>query len=195
MSIKRGNMIGNHATLINRLRFLIADWVLRDAKAFYLRNPLTQLPTRNALEAAACRRDFFALFLDLDNLKDINLHRGYQAGDRAILDVANCITQHVRKRDLVSHWGGDEFAILLYESSIEDVTKIAQRMLGQINVLGYSASIGVGDSIETAQINQQTAKAQGKNQLSIFNKRQSIQYQAHPLPKQFPSSYQLEIGP
>jgi len=162
-------MLGNHATLINRMRFLIADWVLHDAKAFYLRNPLTQLPTRNALEAAARKSGYYSLFLDLDNLKEINRTRGYHVGDQAIIDVANCIIQHVRSSDLVSHWGGDEFAVLLFESSLSAATRIARRILTHINQLGYSVSIGIGDSIEMAQQNQQEAKARGKNQLLGLN--------------------------
>lgn len=166
-------MLGIHATFINRLRFLIADWILRDAKAFYLRNPLTQLPTREAFDVAISKRDYIALFIDLDNLKQINRDNGYHAGDEAIIKVANSIIQYVRKTDLVSHWGGDEFAVLLYDTSIAGAIQIAERFLAHINHLGYEVSIGIGNSIEAAQLSQQAAKAKGKNQLSISNKKMS----------------------
>ncbi len=162
-------MLGIHATLINRLRFMIADWVLRDSKPFYVRNPLTRLPTREAFEIATLEGGFIALFIDLDNLKEINREQGYHAGDMAIKAVAKSVIQHVRKTDLVSHWGGDEFAVLLYDTTVAEAKDIAERILGQINELGFQVSIGIGGSVETAQFRQQAAKAIGKNQISDFN--------------------------
>ncbi len=159
-------MLGIHATLINRLRFMIADWVLSDSKPFYVRNPLTRLPTREAFDAATLEGDYIALFIDLDNLKEINREHGYRAGDVAIKTVAESIIQHVRKTDLVIHWGGDEFAVLLYATTSAATKDIAERILAHINELGYQVSIGIGNSIEAAQSSQQTAKARGKNQVS-----------------------------
>ncbi len=158
-------MLGIHATLFNRLRFMIADMVLSDSKPFYVRNPLTRLPTREAFEVATLDGGFVALFIDLDNLKDINREHGYQAGDAAIKVAAESIIQHVRKTDLVSHWGGDEFAVLLYDTTRSEAKDIAERILAQINALGYEVSIGIGNSVGAAQSCQQDAKARGKNQI------------------------------
>lgn len=188
-------MLGFYATFMIRLRFAIADWVLQDCKPFYVRNPLTHLPTREAFDIASRRDDSLALFIDLDNLKEINHQYGYHAGDIAIQKVAESILSHVRKSDLVSHWGGDEFAVLLYDTTVEGGIQIANRILAHINQLGYEVSIGIGDSIETAQSCQQAAKARGKNQLSIATKKQILPTQDQ---IQFPSitsGFQLEIGP
>ncbi len=101
----------------------------------------------------------------------MKLHRehGYQAGDVAIQTVASIIIKHVRKTDLVSHWGGDEFAVLLYDTTYAKARDIAERTLAHINELGYQVSIGIGNTIETAQSCQQTAKERGKNRVSIFS--------------------------
>ena len=162
-------MLGIHATLLNRLRFMIADWVLGDSKPFYVRNPLTHLPTREAFDAATLEESYISLFIDLDNLKELNREHGYHAGDVAIQTVASSIIQHVRKTDLVSHWGGDEFAVLLCDTTYAKASDIAERILAHINELGYQVSIGVGNTIEAAQLCQQTAKSRGKNQVSFFS--------------------------
>ena len=140
----------------------------RNSKPFYTRNPLTHLPTREAFDVAIRDSEYIALFIDLDNLKEINRYNGYHAGDLAIINVANSILRHVRKTDLVSHWGGDEFAVLLYAITTSEAKLIADRILAYTNELGYEVSIGIGSSIETAQACQQIAKSTGKNQVSNF---------------------------
>ena len=164
-------MLGIHATITNRLRFMIANWVLGSSKPFYFRNPLTDLPTRQAFDVAKREGGYFAFFVDLDNLKEINQKHGYFAGDLAIKAVAESIIQHVRKTDLVSHWGGDEFAVLLHDTSRDAAKDIAERILTHINELGFQVSIGLGSSVEAAQSSQQIAKARGKNQVSYLSPR------------------------
>ncbi len=163
-------MLGIHATRLNRLRFIVADWVLNDSKPFYVRNPLTCLPTREAFNAAVLEGGYIALFIDLDNLKKINREHGYQAGDEAIVTVSKSIIQHVRKTDLVSHWGGDEFAVLLYNITSSEAEAIAKRILAHINRQGYGVSIGIGDTVGAAQSCQQAAKEMGKNRVSSLGK-------------------------
>ena len=156
---------------------MIANWVLGNSKPFYVRNPLTRLPTREAFDVAMREGGYIALFVDLDNLKEINQKHGYHAGDTAIKAVADSIIHHVRKTDLVSHWGGDEFAVLLYDTSKDDAKDIAGRILTHINQLGYQLSIGIGYSVEAAQFSQQIAKGWGKNQVSSFSSKLPSSYE------------------
>lgn len=103
------------------------------------------------------------ILLDLDHLKDINDTPdvgGHEAGDEAILLVSKAIENTVRtapkdevrtrSADIVARFGGDEFMILLPDTSIEEAVSVAKRIKKNINKLKHStwnkplsASIGV----------------------------------------------------
>ncbi|TXT40965.1 MAG: GGDEF domain protein [Comamonadaceae bacterium] len=92
--------------------------------AFY--DPLTELPNRrllndrlNQMLIAGRRTGSYGalMFLDLDNFKPLNDRYGHAVGDRLLIEVAQRLTQCVRKADTVSRFGGDEFVVMLCELS------------------------------------------------------------------------------
>ena len=60
---------------------------------------------------------FAVLYLDIDNFKDVNDTLGHAMGDLLLKEVVNRLRSAVRPEDLVSRFGGDEFAILLSEAT------------------------------------------------------------------------------
>lgn len=56
--------------------------------------------------------DLGIIFIDIDNLKEINKKQGYIGGDRAIAGIAKIVLKSIRKTDYVFRLGGDEFLIL-----------------------------------------------------------------------------------
>ncbi len=98
---------------------------------------LTGLPNRRALEkrfagelqrASRYRRKFSVLFLDLDNYKTINDQYGHQTGDRVLNAVARQLQQIIRDSDCLFRYGGDEFVVLLPESSRREAILGGQRI-------------------------------------------------------------------
>jgi diguanylate cyclase (GGDEF)-like protein len=86
--------------------------------------------------------------IDMDRLKDINDSYGHPAGDEALRTVAAAIRSQVRRVDLATRFGGDEFAIVLPEASQADAQAIAQRISAEIGARNpgpwrVSASFGV----------------------------------------------------
>jgi len=57
--------------------------------------------------------------LDIDHFKQVNDNYGHPTGDRVIKSVARMLTMRLRKSDLVGRYGGEEFAIILPETSID----------------------------------------------------------------------------
>ncbi|RFU71483.1 EAL domain-containing protein [Peribacillus saganii] len=103
--------------------------------AFY--DPLTKLPNRKLFEdrlgqminfSREDRHPFAILFLDLNRFKFINDSLGHHIGDEFLKLVAERLQQTIRKTDTLSRLAGDEFTILIPETSVEEVTKLAERI-------------------------------------------------------------------
>lgn len=68
------------------------------------------------------------LMMDIDWFKMYNDHYGHQKGDVVLRKIANLIHSAVRDVDIVVRYGGEEFAVILPETSIYDATVIAERI-------------------------------------------------------------------
>jgi diguanylate cyclase (GGDEF)-like protein len=103
-------------------------------------------------------RSFALLLFDLDGLKKINDRFGHLVGSAAIKRVANVLQGRSRAIDTAARYGGDEFALVLPESTEEDAQQAAQRICealaqdGQAPLLSVSVGLSVypkdGTSIE-----------------------------------------------
>lgn len=90
---------------------------------------LTDLPNRLLLEEKAetiltlakrNRKQFAVMVMDLDLFKDVNDTYGHAVGDKLLKSVSNRIKKLLRRSDIISRIGGDEFVVLLHEISKED---------------------------------------------------------------------------
>lgn len=127
-----------------------------------LHDALTGLPNRRQLFAtlaqtpAAAKGDALAhtlaiLYIDLDGFKQVNDSLGHRIGDAFLIAVARRFRESVRPVDVVARIGGDEFAVLVHDVSVEaELGAIAERLLGcvaetgeQMGIDFVSASIGI----------------------------------------------------
>jgi len=76
----------------------------------------------------AAEADFLFLMLDLDGLKQINDVYGHMAGDRALIQVRDLLTEVCRKSDTIIRWGGDEFLIVGRNINVASAERLAERM-------------------------------------------------------------------
>jgi diguanylate cyclase (GGDEF)-like protein/PAS domain S-box-containing protein len=130
------------------------------------------------------------LFLDLDDFKHVNDSLGHDAGDRLLLEVARRLQDAVREGDVVSRFGGDEFAVLCRGVADEGAaTEVARRLLQAVTgpvllgskTFGVSGSIGVvvagpghaeaEDVLRDADVAMYQAKAAGKNCWALFDEQ------------------------
>jgi diguanylate cyclase (GGDEF)-like protein len=101
-------------------------------------------------------RDMSLLIVDLDNLKPINDKLGHRQGDLVLQELATIFVRSTRATDIVCRYGGDEFVIILPETSLMNAFHTAELLLKKViarrvrNVtnprkpLKISVSIGVG---------------------------------------------------
>ncbi|HUI02989.1 MAG TPA: EAL domain-containing protein [Acidimicrobiales bacterium] len=162
-----------------------------------LHDPLTGLPNRTLIMDRAAqmlvraRREYrpvAALFIDLDNFKDINDSLGHDAGDKVLQAVAHRFVGILRASDTVGRLGGDEFVVLAEGASLgagpemvaerlHDTLREPFRIDGYDGVpLSVSASIGIAggqrnsahELLRDADIALYRAKALGKNRSALF---------------------------
>lgn len=159
------------------------------------RDALTGLSNRrDMLEKLQYEEDRFArsshpfsvLLIDIDNFKKVNDTYGHSAGDHILCELSTLLRKTVQKRDTVARWGGEEFLVLLPETSLEDALKIAERLRQQVEKSRYifkrkihqvTISIGVsqyqqGIHVEKVLLSQAdkmlyVAKNNGRNRVVI----------------------------
>jgi diguanylate cyclase (GGDEF)-like protein len=108
------------------------------------RDPLTGVANRrrlmevvdSAIDRAQTRSLPIGLIvLDVDHFKSYNDHFGHLAGDVALRAVAQALQSAMREQDLVSRFGGEEFACLLIDADMEVVAGCAERMRALVEAL------------------------------------------------------------
>ncbi len=73
-------------------------------------------------------RSFSVIFMDVDNLKNINDTLGHPVGDQVLREVGSGLKKHIRQSDFAVRWGGDEFLVILLQSDEQGAQKVAERI-------------------------------------------------------------------
>lgn len=162
-----------------------------------LHDPLTGLPNRTLIldraeqmlaRSRRSHQEVAALFVDLDNFKDINDTLGHEVGDLILQAVADRFARVLRDNDTVGRLGGDEFVVLAEGVSLAAGPELVAERLNDVlrepfRVQGYegaplriSASIGIASGsrpsaqelLREADIALYRAKAAGKNCWTMF---------------------------
>jgi diguanylate cyclase (GGDEF)-like protein len=126
------------------------------------------------------------IMVDIDNLKRINDTHGHRAGDKVIKEISRTIKACIRQIDTAARYGGDEFAIILPNTSLGDATVVGERMVDAVSrcptswqkeQIPLSISVGLGqydadtnpeDITSRSDQALYTAKLAGKNTVRIF---------------------------
>jgi diguanylate cyclase (GGDEF)-like protein len=117
-------------------------------------DPLTGLANRRlaegALETELARAGRFdeplaLLMTDLDDFKQINDRWGHPFGDEVLREFAAALTESIREIDLAGRWGGEEFAIMLPETTVEGGVALAERI--RANLRGRSLAAPDGEPV------------------------------------------------
>lgn len=89
------------------------------------------------------KRKLSLLMLDLDNFKEINDSRGHTTGDRTLRALAERLKMGLRKDDVFTRYGGDEFIVILPKTDKQEAIKIAHRLKRIVEENRLKTSIGV----------------------------------------------------
>ncbi len=150
---------------------------------------LTGLQNRNVfdleLEREASRAARYGLplsliLLDLDHFKDINDHHGHQAGDAVLKSVGTMLLRHVRGADVACRYGGDEFAIILPDTTIEIASNVAQRMTAELSgffemnpVEGHYLDVGASAGVAALRAEQTAVDLLQSADLALYRAKRT----------------------
>ncbi len=177
-----------------------AEWQER-ATQFQLMSitdPLTGLLNRRYLEerlteelnrSSRYNYSMSCLMIDIDDFKKYNDRNGHQAGDLALKITAHSLKGALRSADVACRYGGEEFCVLLPQTSVSEAGVIAERMRQRVTETDYpfgksqpmgTVSISIGISTFTKNIDTAEkviaaadralyhAKAEGKNRIEFY---------------------------
>lgn len=177
----------------------VTDRVRAEARLAWLatHDPLTGLFNRHRFqeelertlaESSRSHRSCALVFFDLDYFKDINDSSGHAAGDALLKMLAKLLKERARSSDTVARMGGDEFAVLMADTTVSGAETFAQELNTLLlntpfhyagKTYRISASIGIamlphhGDNVQdlmaNADLAMYQAKQSGKGRFHTFS--------------------------
>jgi len=171
----------------SRLLNELEDRAIRDELTGVLnRRGFLEFARVELMRANRFNRPTSIILFDVDQLKHVNDSLGHIVGDEVIQEVVKCSQRDIRQIDLLGRWGGDEFVILLPETSLDSAVKVAERLCMDIEEHYYThegkqlritVSIGVAsnrspedtvdDLFSQADVVLYEAKESGKNCVKV----------------------------
>jgi diguanylate cyclase (GGDEF)-like protein len=131
---------------------------------------LTSIANKRALdegmarEIARCRRhdrSLAVMLIDVDHFKRVNDTLGHVAGDLLLRDLALCLKARMRRDELLARFGGEEFAVLLPESTLEEARQYAEILRQRVEAQSFdldgvpvSITVSIGVAVLTPNMEE-----------------------------------------
>lgn len=173
-------------------RFMLSKQHNRELDYLATRDPLTNCFNRRVL-FDLMKRDFArkpkpeeycVIMIDIDYFKSINDNYGHTIGDSVLRGVAKTLQKCVRQNDVVARFGGEEFCIVLPDTSSDQAMRIAENMRETIQVcrfddIAVTCSLGVttirnnattpSEFIDQADLALFKSKSLGRNRVTLWS--------------------------
>jgi diguanylate cyclase (GGDEF)-like protein len=181
--------VRQRTTELEQVNRQLQEMAARDSlTGLYNRRHFTDILAQLFAEAARYGSDLTCMMLDLDNFKRVNDTLGHQRGDQLLELTARVIKASIRDSDVAVRYGGDEFAVLLPQTSPNDARASAERMLTRFRLEitkelpeASIASLSIGlasheqdqpdsakDLLDLADEALYLAKAGGKDRITVL---------------------------
>ena len=166
------------------------------AEAQATRDRLTGIPNRESLlrtlggeveRANRHSKPLSVAFMDIDRFKSINDSHGHRIGDAVLQQVAGLITRSIRASDIFGRYGGEEFMLILPETTPEDAFVLVEELREMVmrhysawrrdpgrrhdqhrRGRGHSSELQVDRLVDAADAAMYVAKSEGRNRSFLF---------------------------
>ena len=186
-SIKPEHLISTISTRVARYRELRA-LMMRDSLTGLLNHTtIKERLIQETLRAERSNLPLSYIMIDIDHFKNVNDTYGHSAGDRVLKSLSQLLTQRLRRTDIIGRYGGEEFAIILPYTSInnalavmEELRKSFENIRHRANEEEFSVTFSCGiaslahfktasELTEAADKALYIAKREGRNQTICSN--------------------------
>ena len=173
-------------------RFIVSKQRNKELGYLATRDPLTNCFNRRVLFDLMKRdfarnpqpEDYCVIMIDIDYFKSINDSYGHSIGDSVLRGVANTLQSCVRQTDVVARFGGEEFCIVLPDTSSHQAMRVAENMRESIQIcrfddIAITCSLGVtsirfnattpSELIDQADLALFKSKSLGRNQVTLWS--------------------------
>ena len=116
------------------------------------------------------KQNLSVIMLDIDKFKNINDTYGHGVGDEVIINLANKLIDHQRKSDVVCRYGGEEFVILLPNTSLDGAKIVAEKIRQDIESLTMKFPLN-GDLKFTVSLGISQVNIESENNIELALKR------------------------
>jgi len=132
---------------------------------------------RESLRAQRYNRRLALVVIDLDDFKAVNDRIGHLAGDAVLAQVAERLRNQIRSVDIGCRVGGDEFGVIMPESTAEDATQLFERMHDAVATMSVPGGQRVRISAGVAELRH------GETAAGLFERADAAMYRAKELGK------------
>lgn len=124
--------------------------VTDDLTRLYNARYLKQALTREVKRAVRSGQGLSVLFLDLDGFKGVNDSHGHLCGSRTLVEFAGILRDCARETDILARYGGDEFALILPDTSRSGALNVAERVRARVAGFRFLAGEGLDVRLTTS---------------------------------------------
>ena len=144
----------------------------------YNRRKIHEIIETEIIRSKRYNSAFSVILIDIDDFKIVNDTFGHNTGDKVLVQFSGTLKHTIRESDIASRWGGEEFLVIMPETTIDGASALAEKLRSNIencdfkNIGNITASFGVtgirhGDNVQSlihrADEALYSAKEAGKN--------------------------------
>jgi diguanylate cyclase (GGDEF)-like protein len=150
--------------------------VLDDHTGLYNSRHLKRMLDTEVVRAMRFGHPVSVIFFDLDRFKQINDQRGHQSGSRALREVGQLLTRTLRQTDIAVRYGGDEFVVVLPETSRDQALEAARRLRDEMAASTFLADEKPGPIRITASFGVATFPDDGQAPDELLRRADEAMY-------------------
>jgi diguanylate cyclase (GGDEF)-like protein/PAS domain S-box-containing protein len=153
IALTLSEIIGLMIENLNLYEFIKMQSITDELTGIYNRRHFETKLREEIARALRYQRELSLMMIDLDDLKDVNDTHGHPQGDLVLIEVAKLLRSQTREVDIPCRYGGDEFFIIMPETSLVNASQKAELLRSAIEALRIPNLMGGKDQIRvTASI-------------------------------------------